>query len=125
VLWSRKSGFRRRPIADRVNLTLVNMPGYIVARGITAATFANGLVELTRLTSPAVRWIQLWRIPLSGAPADFANGSTPISPDAPKTYLLEPACVALMFQTPSEIRRLSVDRFETINQPYVSPAVDR
>jgi hypothetical protein len=47
------------PDRGPVNLTLVDMHGHNVERGLIAATFANGLVELARLTSPAVAAIEL------------------------------------------------------------------
>jgi hypothetical protein len=63
------------PDRGPVHLTLVNMPVYTVERGIIAATFVNGLVELTRLTSPTVALLQLWRISLPRAPDILQTGT--------------------------------------------------
>jgi hypothetical protein len=98
----------------RVNLTLVNMPGYSIDRGFGAATFANGLHELTRLTSPAVDTLQLCRISIAGAPPDFAAGSVLVSPDELRSRLLEPSRVTLLFQAPSEFRILTPERLDAV-----------
>ncbi len=102
------------PDRGPVNLTLVNMPGYTVDRGIIAATFVNGLVELTRLTSPAVASLQLWQLPISGAPTNFANGTTPITSEALRSFLIEQSRIALFFQMPSDIRVLTPDVLDVL-----------
>lgn len=96
------------PARGAVNVTLVNMPGSLVDRGMGAATFANGLDELARLSSPRVATLQVRRMSIRNAPADFATGSMPIDPHELRSHLLDPSRVVLLFETqPFGLTRLT------------------
>ena len=102
------------PGRGRVNLTLVNMPGFRVARNIGAFTFSNGLNELARFASPEVATVQLSRIPIRSAPADFANGSAPVTLADLRSQLLEPSRVVLLFEEPSGLRLLTLETLDDL-----------
>ena len=98
-----------------VNLTLVNMPGYLIARGIGAVTFSNGLTELSHMASPEVATLQLSRLAIESAPPDFANGSLPVSLGELRAQLREPSRVVLLFEKePFGLRVLTVDGLDNL-----------
>jgi hypothetical protein len=106
------------PEGKPVHLTLVNMPAGTYGGGLHAATFANGLHELTRLTSSSVATLDLLRVAIPSAPPDFANGSVLVTPAAAlKPRLLEPARVALIFESTSGIRVLTPDVLDRLVLP--------
>jgi hypothetical protein len=102
------------PQGPRVNLTLVNFPGYTAGYGFGAATFKNGIRELVAMTSPGVSGVELYQVSIPSAPLDFAIGAVPIEPEALKTKLHSLSGAALLFQMPNEVRRLSADGLERL-----------
>jgi hypothetical protein len=102
------------PERGPVNLTLINMPGYTIERNIGAATFANGLAEMVHMASPAVVSLQLARIAVPSAPADFANGTQPIELDALRPLVLDPSRVVVLFEKPSALSVLTPARLDSL-----------
>lgn len=102
------------PGGGPVNLTLVNMPAYTIERNIGAATFANGLTEMAHMASPAVASVQMARIDIPSAPADFANGSLPTELNALRPLLLEAGRVVLLFERPSDLSVLTPARLDSL-----------
>jgi hypothetical protein len=103
------------PEGPPVNLTLVNMPGYIVERGIGAAAFSNGLTELTRLNSTRVATLELCQLSIPGAPTPLATGSQPVSLAGLRSRLADPHHVVLLFEMePFGARVLTADRLESL-----------
>ncbi|MQA30634.1 MAG: hypothetical protein GEU82_12495 [Luteitalea sp.] len=90
-----------------LDLTLINMPAYTIERGIGAITFANGLEALARIAAPGLASIQLVRIPIPSAPADFANRTVPIELEALRAQVLDPSRVVVLFEKPTTLTALS------------------
>ena len=97
-----------------INLTLINMPAYTVGHGFGAATFANGIGELVRLTSQRVADLRLYQTSLPHAPIHFANGSTLVAVESLKTELTEPSRVAILFEAPSRLRVVTARDLERL-----------
>ena len=96
-----------------VHFTLVNMPAYTIERNIGAATFANGLNELAVLASPEVASLQLVRLSIPSAPADFANGSVPVELNSLRPLVRDPSRVVLLFEMPSALSVLTPERLDS------------
>jgi hypothetical protein len=84
-----------------VNVTLVNMPGHVGGRGVQAAVFENGLDDMVRITAPAVGKVDIWRLPLPGAPDDYNSLSVPSDSERLRARLLEPSSAVILYQTRS------------------------
>ena len=98
-----------------IHVTLVNMPGTLIARGIGAFVFVNGLDEQTRLASPRVTTLQLARLDIDGAPLDFANGSMRVGLAELRAQLQDPSRVVLLFKSePFGLRVLTLQDLDSL-----------
>jgi hypothetical protein len=93
----------------RVDLTLINMPSVEYERGFIAFAFANGLEEMAHLTSTTVGKVELWRIPVRGAPANLIEQVPLLSRAALRAQLSEPSRVVLLYEEePIAVRVLTL-----------------
>jgi hypothetical protein len=93
----------------RVDLSLINMPGVEYERGLHAFAFANGLDEMAHLTSATVGKVELWRIPVRGAPAYVIEQVPLLGRAALRAKLSDPYRVALLYEEePIAVRVLTL-----------------
>jgi hypothetical protein len=93
-----------------VNVTLLNMPGITVARGIGAFTFANGLAELAHLASPEVVSVQIRNMATPSAPASIANLSSVIDVRELSAQLRDGSRIVVVFEgEPPRLRALTAE----------------
>ena len=69
---------------------------------------------MAHMASPAVASVQMARIAIPSAPADFANGSLPTELNALRPLLLEPGRVVLLFERPADLSVLTPARLDSL-----------
>ena len=90
-------------------MSLINLPASFTERGIGAFAFANGLGELAHLTSSAVKPVELWRIPIVGAPANMVSEIPLLSRALLREKLGDPQRVVLLCEeAPITVRVLTL-----------------
>ena len=106
-------------------LTLINMPAYLSERGISAFAFQNGLGEMAHLTNSAVTKVDLWRIPILGAPENIVAEIPWLTRSGLSAQLAEPHRVVLLYEDqPAGVRRLSLADVDGLTARWSSSAPD-
>jgi hypothetical protein len=86
------------PERGPVDLTLINMPDYQFEGGISAFAFLNGVPELARFASPAVRTVDLRQMPGVGEPEYVLQAIPVLTPAELRAQVAEPQRVVLLFE---------------------------
>ena len=103
---------------EPVDLMLINMPSFMVDRGMVAFAFANGLPELASLASDAVGTVELRQMPGIGSPDSVSPLIPTLSPGALRSQLADPYRVLLVYESqPPGVRTVTVKDLERYPGP--------
>lgn len=110
------------PEQGRFPLTLINMPASLVERGIGAFAFQNGLGEMAHITNPAVLHVDLWRIPIRGAPEHIVAEVPWLARTALREQLADPHRVVLLYEDePADVRRITASDWDSLAARWIPP----